>query len=389
MRQKRVVVLGSTGSVGRAALAALQDLQGRFAIVGLACHSDAAAEELLAVQALRHRPEAVATMRESGSDLLGTPLGRTRVFAGRRGVLGMLEATEPDVVVDAFGDTGGVEPSLAVLRAGGRLVPGDCESLVLAGALAVEAARETGAEILPASPGLSALVAVLGQGGTRAVREITLTTQAAAGRSLPVRNSALPGSRHAVSREAWRAARDATNRETMADKGLEVMAACALLGVQPRRIRVLAHPQGLVQALARTADGFVYCQLGGRDERSCIRAALMYPEMPALRGEVLDLASGSLSFTALEEGRLRLVNLAYEAAERGGAYPVAYCAANEAAVSLFLEDRIGLERIQELVDGTLQGDWSGALGTVEAVTEAHLKARERTAEIWKNTLRTA
>jgi 1-deoxy-D-xylulose-5-phosphate reductoisomerase len=370
--KRRLALLGATGSIGRSALDLIRAGGEDFEPALFSSHSRAG--ELLALG--REFPGARLA-------LSGPPGGEAPGGIHYRGPEGLLEAIAgagAELTLNGIAGAEGLAPSLAALRAGSHLALANKETLVMAGPLVLEEARRRNLEVIPVDSEHAAIASLLGAHGREAAAEILLTASGGPFRNYTREELARVSPREALAHPTWKMGPKITvDSATMANKGLEVIEAVRLFGVEPERVRVLIHPQSVVHSLLRLRDGTIYAQLSPPDMRFPIHRALYWP-----RGEEREAALGELSFDALslefgkpDGEKFPLLPLAYEAARRGGLYPAAYNAANEEAVAAFLGGRAGFLAIPRIVGYVLDGDWGGSPGDYEAVMDADRRARER------------
>jgi 1-deoxy-D-xylulose-5-phosphate reductoisomerase len=367
--KKRVAVLGATGSIGKSALDVIEKGRDDFDIVLLTAHCDRAGLE----KAGMAWPDAAKVL--SGS-------------AGRQKLLDAIAACRADVVVNGICGAAGLEPSMAAIEAGADLALANKETLVMAGGLVTQRAREKKKRILPVDSEHSAVFALIaahapGFAGCElsvqapeTVEEIILTASGGPFRDKTMEEMAKATAKDALAHPTWNmGAKISIDSATMANKGLEVIEAARLFGFPPERIKVTVHRQSIVHSMIRMRDGAVYAQLSRPDMRHPIHQAL-YPGMvkKADFGR-LDFDNLSLDFCRPDTQRFPLLGLAYLAAQKGGLYPCAYNAANEVAVDAFLAGRIGFLDIAGITDYILGRDWSADPETLPAVMEADRLAR--------------
>lgn len=364
-RPRRVALLGSTGSIGRNALAVVEASGGRLEAVALACAHNV---ELLARQALRHRPPVVAVLDDEAAETLRRQLPASYtpdILVGRQGYAHLAALAEAQAVLSAQVGAAGLTATLAAALAGKMVCLANKESLVLAGGLLRAICAATGAAILPVDSEHNALFQCLAGHGQEAT---TLVLTASGG---PFRGRSAAELRHvtpeaALAHPNWRmGAKISIDSATMMNKGLELLEAVHLYGVAPEQVRILVHPQSVVHSLVEFADGSFLAQLGAADMRLAIGHCLDWPYCGTRGVPPLDLAAvGSLTFEEPDSEVFPCLRLAREAlaADRGiasrggsgfGAACVALNAANEAAVELFLNGGCGFTDIPVLVEAVL------------------------------------
>ena len=333
MRERRIALLGATGSIGRQALDVI------------AAH-----------------PELSVCALSSGSqplDELAASLGVEHFQVGGD-VVELLERTQPDLVLNAVVGFAGIDATLWALQNGVTLALANKESLVAAGDLALATWKLGGGLLLPVDSEHSALFQCLEERAPQTVDSIVLTASGGPFRNHSRDELETVSVEEALAHPTWSMGPKITiDSATLANKGLELIEAHFLFGLDYVRIEVVVHPTSVVHALVRFRDGASIAHLGYPDMRVPISFALTYPERRATSVPALDFSHGlALSFEAPDLERFPLLRLAREAGERGGTYPCAFNAANEVAVAAFLDGRIRFTEIAALVED--------ALGTVDA-----------------------
>jgi len=365
-----VAVLGSTGSIGLSTLDVLARHPERFRVVALTAHRNV---ERLAEQCRRYRPQ-VAAMADPDAaqrlaSLLGGMPGAPEILSGIEGLEQVAVLPEAGYVMAAIVGAAGLRPSLAAARAGKRVLLANKESLVMAGALFMDAVADSGAELLPIDSEHNAIFQCL-PGGFRAglakvgVEQILLTASGGPFRDWPTDRLATVTPAQACAHPVWSMGQKiSVDSATLMNKGLEVIEACWLFGTGPERITVVVHPQSTIHSLVQYKDGSVLAELGNPDMRTPIAHALAWPERFDSGVAPLDLvAVGRLDFQAPDPARFPCLQLAFEAARAGGSAPLVLNAANEVAVAAFLDGRIDFPGIARVVAETLQ---STAMESVE------------------------
>lgn len=342
---KRVVVLGSTGSIGEQALDVMARFPERFRVTALAAGRKV---RRLAEQARQHRPELVSVGDAAGAAELRAALGElpVEVVHGEAG----LEAAalrEADVVVAGLVGAVGLRPTLAALRAGRRVALANKEVLVMAGALVMREAARAGAELLPVDSEHSAIFQALAGQRREDVARVVLTASGGPFRTWSAERIAGASREEALRHPNWSMGPKITiDSATLMNKGLEVVEARWLFELPPERVGVVVHPESIVHSLVEYVDGSVLAQLGLPDMRAPIALALAWPERLPLELPRLDLAAlGRLHFEEPDLARFPCLGLAYEALRGGEAAPAALNAANEVSVAAFLAGEVPLPAI--------------------------------------------
>jgi 1-deoxy-D-xylulose-5-phosphate reductoisomerase len=365
---KKIIVLGATGSIGKGACEVIAAHPDRFSLVAASAHSDAEGLSRVA------REFGLSRVCLSGA---AAPLdGFDFSAAGSAGLERLVRETEADIVLNAVAGAAGLFPSAWALDSGKDLALANKETMVAAGELVKDLAKKRGRRILPVDSEHSAVFQLINQIGADKVDEIILTASGGPFRDWPLDRFAGISLADALRHPNWSMGKKITvDSASMANKGLEVLEALELFPLGLGAIKVLIHRESKVHSLVRSRDGSLYAQLSEPDMRLPIQNALSWPgqlESPYGR---LDLAGLSLSFEEPDTRRFPLLALAYEVGKRGGAYPVAYNAANEVAVGAFMAERLPFVGISEVVARTLESDFAARPESFDAVAEADARAR--------------
>lgn len=353
---RRVSILGSTGSVGRSTVALIEAApQGAFAVEALVAGRDAAA---LAEQARRLGAHRAVVADPAAYGALKAELSGTGILAAAGPEAVEEAAAAPaDWTMAAIVGAAGLRPTLAALRQGRTVALANKESLVCAGDLVLAEARQAGATLLPVDSEHNAIFQALdSRGDPAAVEKIILTASGGPCRTMDAAELAAVTPEIALRHPVWSmGAKISIDSATMMNKGLELIEAARLFPVDPERIEVLVHPQSAVHGLVQYTDGSILAQLGTPDMRTPIAHALAWPARMRVEIPRLDLARlGRLEFFAPDVARFPALRLAREALRAGGGAPTILNAANEAAVGLFLDRRLGFLDIARVVEDTLE-----------------------------------
>ncbi len=351
-RPKRIVILGSTGSIGRQALEVIDWHPDCFEVVGLAARG---ASELFREQIARRRP-ALAALTEPGETLDGALPDGTRLCRGPDGLVELATAPNVDLVLVATSGTAGLAPTLGALRAGRPVALANKEALIMAGHLVMRAAGESGAAVIPVDSEHSAIWQCLRGEGMDWIRRVTLTASGGAFRDFPIAELADVTPEQALRHPNWSMGPKITvDSATLMNKGLEVLEACWLFDLPLDQVGIVLHRESIIHSLVEFVDGSQKAQLAIPDMRLPIQYALGYPDRLPTPSAPLDLiAVGSLTFGEVDSRRFRCAFLALEAGRRGGSFPATLNAANEVAVELFLGGLIRFDQIAELVNAVLE-----------------------------------
>lgn len=376
--RKRILVLGSTGSIGVQTLEMARAHPGRLEVVGLAAGRNAQA---LAAQAAEFGVGLLGIADASAADRLEVP--GARIFAGNDAICDLVEAARPDLVIGAISGIAGLRSLLVALEAGIDCALANKEPLVAAGRIVMEAARQSGARLLPIDSEISAIFQCLRGERAEEVEKVLLTASGGPFARLSAGELAQVTPERALDHPTWKMGRKVTiDSATLANKGFEVFEVHWLFGVDVRQIEVIVHHQSIIHSMVQFRDGSVMAQMGPPDMRMPIAFALFYPERVANDLPRLSLADvGSLTFARPDTDRFPCLRLAFSAARAGRSYPAVLNAANEVAVERFLEGRIGFTRIPELIERALAEHQAFEIHRLADVEEADAWAREYVAHL--------
>jgi 1-deoxy-D-xylulose-5-phosphate reductoisomerase len=375
---KRIAILGSTGSIGTSALAVVDAHADRLQVVGLAAGENA---ERLAAQIARYRPRIAAMATGAAIDRLqrmGSADGVTIGGSGRDGLVAVASHPDADVVLCASSGTEALEAVLAAIEQGKTIALANKEVLVMAGGIVTEAAARHGVAILPVDSEHNAIHQCLQGRASGDVKRLILTASGGPLRGRPASDLKGVSAADALKHPTWRMGRKITiDSATLMNKGLEVIEAHWLFGVGGSQIDVVVHPQSVVHAMVELTDGSIIAQLGVTDMRLPIQYAFSYPERWTAPITALDLTrAGRLEFEAPDTEAFPCLRLAYRALDAGRSLPVVLNAANEVAVALFLEGRLGFCDIAGVIEGTMDAHNPVEVGTLAAVRSVDHWARE-------------
>jgi 1-deoxy-D-xylulose-5-phosphate reductoisomerase len=351
---KSVSILGSTGSIGRAALDVAGAFPERFRVVALAAGRSL---ERLAGQVAKHEPHLVSIEREEDvprlRDLLA-PAFTGRIVAGPAGLEEAAALPEADVVVAGLVGAVGLRSAHAAVVAGKRLALANKEALVVAGELIVSAAKKSGAEIIPVDSEHSAIHQALRCGRPEEVERLVLTGSGGPLRERDLGSFATVTVEEALAHPTWKMGpKISVDSATMMNKGLEVIEAHFLFGMPPQRIDVVIHPQSVIHSFVEFVDGSFVAQIARNDMRFPILYALSYPErLPNPFGRLDLVGLARLEFQAVDPRRYPALAIARAALEAGGGTPAIVNAANEIGVEAFLEGKISFPDIVAVVSET-------------------------------------
>ena len=378
---RTVTILGATGSVGRSTLDLIARHPERFEVLALTARRDV---EGLASLARQFRPRMAVIGDASLHAALAEALDGTGIeaMAGEKAIA-EAAAAGAEWTMAAIVGTAGLKPVMRALEAGSTVAFANKEALVSAGDLMIEAARRTGAALLPVDSEHNAIFQCFDAARPGSVQRIILTASGG-----PFRTASQEEMRHATAAEAvahpnWTmGAKISVDSATMMNKGLELIEAYHLFPLPADAIEVVIHPQSVIHSLVEYVDGSVLAQLGSPDMRIPIAYTLAWPERMETPCERLDLVKiGSLAFEAPDDERFPALSLARAALERGGAKPAILNAANEIAVASFLESRIGFLDIVPVVSEVLARCEPPAPSSIEEVLDIDGQARGLAAQM--------
>ena len=350
---KAITLLGSTGSIGTQTLDIVNQYPDQFRIVGLAARSNV---DLLAQQIRQFNPEIVAIcdpaqlplLRDAIADLDPQPI----LLSGEDGVVEVARYGDAEAVVTGIVGCAGLLPTIAAIEAGKDIALANKETLIAGGPVVLPLIQRHGVKLLPADSEHSAIFQCLQGVPNGGLRRILLTASGGAFRDLPVEKLADVRVEDALKHPNWSMGRKITiDSATLMNKGLEVIEAHFLFGLDYDHIEIVIHPQSIIHSLIELQDTSVLAQLGWADMRLPLLYALSYPERISTNWERLDLVkAGSLTFRAPDHQKYPCMQLAYAAGRAGGTMPAVLNAANEQAVALFLDEKIGFLDIPRLIE---------------------------------------
>jgi len=418
MKRKRVVVLGATGSIGESALKVAHDIPERMEIVGLAANSNVGK---LAAAANKVRPKTVCLVDKAKiNGLRGALDYQPQILSGEEGLREIASITDADMVLIAIVGTGGLRPALAAIEAGKDLAVASKEILVMAGEIVMREARENGVHVLPvdsehnaifqclegkffqsrerrtsniehrtsnaetASPArTSALGVRSSEFDVSDVRRIILTASGGPFRETPAKEFDSISPERALKHPTWNMGPKITvDSATLFNKGLEMIEAHWLFGVEMKRVEVVIHPQSIVHSMIEFADGSTLAQLSYSDMCFPIQYAVTWPDRVPNTLPPLDFGKVSkLEFFAPRYEDFPALNLARQAGETGGTLPAVLNAANEIAVAAFLQRQVGFPRIWQIVEDVMNRHESVAHPDLDAILRADQWARAEATKI--------
>lgn len=350
---KKIAILGSTGSIGTQTLEVVENNQD-IQVTALAAGSNIL---LLEQQIRKFHPTLVCVWDEKKALELRTAIADldVKVTSGMDGLLEIATQPESEILVTAIVGMIGIRPTIAAMKAGKDIALANKETLVTAGHIIMPLAKEMNVKILPVDSEHSAIFQSLNGEDSKAIHKILLTASGGPFRGWTRERLAGVQVEDALKHPNWSMGRKITiDSSTMVNKGLEVMEARWLFGVEMDQVQVVVQPQSVIHSMVEFEDGAVIAQLGTPDMKLPIQYALYYPERKFLPGDRLDFAKlGQITFEAPDMEVFRGLKLAYEAGTRGGSLPTVYNAANEYAVGRFLKKEISYLTIIDMIEAAM------------------------------------
>ena len=376
---RRLLILGSTGSVGTQALD-IVERSPDLAVVGLSAESS---WETLVEQAGRHGVDRIALADAGAAGRAGEAWTGGEVLAGAEGLVGLVTDSSADLVLNALVGAAGLGPTVAALGEGMDLALANKESLVVGGELVTQLAEATGAQIIPVDSEHSALHQLLDGEGPGTVERLVITASGGPFRGRRRDQLEDVSVQDALAHPTWEMGGKITiDSATLMNKGLEVIEAHHLFGIPYERIDVVVHPQSIVHSLIELCDGAMLAHLGHPDMRVPISYALHFPERADVPTRRLDLAEvGSLAFEPVDADAFPCLRLAREAAVAGGTAPCVLNAANEVAVHAFLAGRLPFSGIPAVIEEALDRLGPGRVHSFDSLYLADREARETAASL--------
>ena len=372
---KKIVLLGSTGSIGTQTLEVVRNHKEEFNIAALACGYNI---ELFGKQLDEFMPAFAVCAKEEDAKALSSEYPKIEFGYGMEGLCSLAALSDGDIVVNALMGMMGIRPTLAALEAGKTLAFANKETLVTAGKLVTESVKRNAAALLPVDSEHSAIFQAIQGNSMNPVKKILLTASGGPFRKFSKEDIAKATKEQALKHPNWNmGAKITIDSASMMNKGLEVIEARWLFDVQPENIEVLVHPQSVLHSAVEFEDGCVLGQMGVPDMKAPIAYALSYPKRLSNVARSLDLFEiGKLEFEKPDLDKFRCLALAYKAIELGGSYTIAMNAANEYAVAAFLKDKISFGGIADMVEFAMDKHNNVEITDVEDILEVQRKTEE-------------
>ena len=383
MQKRKVVLLGSTGSIGTSTLKVAGEIPERLEIIALAANSSV---EALAQQARETGVKHVALYDASKENELRTALPEgVKIHLGAEGLSEVATLADADMVLVAIVGTAGLHPALAAIEAGKDLAVASKEILVMAGELVMAAAERKGVKVLPVDSEHNAIFQCLNghEGGEREVSRLILTASGGPFRQTPTEELKKVTLAQALKHPTWEMGRKITiDSSTLFNKGLEMIEARWLFGIEMERIDVIVHPQSIVHSMVEYIDGSVLAQMSNTDMCFPIQYAVTWPDRVPGGLKPLDFAElAKLEFEAPRYDDFPALNLARRAGEVGGTLPAVFNAANEVAVDAFCAGEIAYLEIASVVHEVMEGHQVQQANDLTSLIDADQMARQRAAAI--------
>ncbi|MGN6187758.1 MAG: 1-deoxy-D-xylulose-5-phosphate reductoisomerase [Conexibacter sp.] len=377
---RRLLILGSTGSIGTQALDVVARAEGELEVVGLSAESSA---QQLVAQARELGVERIALADADAAARAAEAWTDGEVLSGAEGLVRLVVESEADVVLNALVGSAGLGPTVAALGEGIDLALANKESLVVGGELVTQLSEATGAQIIPVDSEHSAIHQLLAGERTGTVDKLILTASGGPFRGRTANELRDVTVEQALAHPTWAMGGKITiDSATLMNKGLELIEAHHLFGTPYEQIDVVVHPQSIVHSLIQLCDGATLAHLGYPDMRVPIAYALHHPDRVELPVQPLDLAKlGSLTFEQPDTDTFACLRLAREAGEEGGTAPCILNAANEVAVHAFLNGRLRFHEIAEVIEHTLETVPAGRIHAFQTLYAADRDARAAAAEL--------
>lgn len=380
-KPKKIIILGSTGSIGTQTIEVVNKYPKLFQVVGLAANSRF---DLLAEQIKRFKPTMVCIGQEpTGITAIENARSKFELVRGPQGLKRLASMSGADMVINALVGAAGLEPTLAAIAAGHDVALANKETLVAGGQLVMSAVKRKKVRLLPIDSEHVALHQCLDGRDVSTVKNLILTASGGPFRSHSPKQLHSVRAHHALNHPTWNMGRKVTiDSATLMNKGLEMIEAHHLFGIPPERIKVVIHPESIIHSMVEFCDGSIIAQLSTPDMRLPIQYALTYPNrLPSLvKGCRLD-ELGKLTFHQPDRMTFKCLDLAYRAIARNGIIPAVMNAANELAVEYFLDGRIGFMDIPAVIEKTMYGFPAGRRIDIDNIINVDSLARTKAEKI--------
>ena len=378
MDSKKIVVLGSTGSIGTQTLEVVDNYSDRLSVLALCAGTNS---ELMEKQVRKYRPALAVMWSETAAEDLKLRIAdcETRVLCGMDGLMEAATLPEADIVLTAVVGMIGIRPTIAAIEAGKDIALANKETLVCAGHIIMPLAKEKGVKILPVDSEHSAIFQSLNGERHNRIEKILLTASGGPFRGMTAEQLKGKTVEDALKHPNWSMGRKITvDSASLVNKGLEVMEARWLFDVPVSRVQVVVHPQSILHSAVEFEDGAVIGQMGTPDMKLPIQYALFYPDRLPMNGKKLNLFEiADMTFEKPDPDVFRGLPLAIKAANEGGSMPTVFNAANELAVARFLDRKIGFTDIYEIIEKAMDEHKKIDNPSVAQILEAEREVYEK------------
>lgn len=382
MNEKSIAILGSTGSVGKQSVEVATSLGLKVDLLT----ASSSVEEIEA-QARLLNPSVCVLTNEASANALKEKLADTsiKVYGGESSALDSVMESQASVAVNAVSGFSGLAPAIACANSGKRIAMSNKEAIVIAYKFLKEAIDKNNAELVPVDSEHSAIFQCLQGNKGNKIKRILLTSSGGPFRGKELSDLQGITASDALAHPTWKmGAKITVDSASLMNKGFEVIEAVRLFGVSPEQISVVVHPQSIMHSAVEYDDNSVIAQMGAPDMRTCIQYAITYPNRCPSLAKPLDLASiGSLTFEEPDTKTFKLLALAYYAIEEDGVIPAVLNAADEIAVKMFLEDKIGFTKMFDVVENIVRGYENIKNPTLDDIINADRETRIKTLEYIK------
>ncbi len=380
---KRIAILGSTGSIGCSALEVIEHLGSPYRVAALSGHTQT---EKLLEQARKYRPAAVALPNTSPTVTSELSQLGIKIYHGPAGLIELVRRDDLDLVLAAIVGAAGLPAVLAAVEAGKTVALANKESLVVAGSLLIPLAKKNNVQLLPVDSEHSAVFQAAQAGRLDEIKRVILTASGGPFRRASAKEIESATLQDDLNHPTWRMGSKITiDSATMFNKALEIIEACWLFGLPPEKVEVVIHPESIVHSMVEFIDGTVIAQLSPPDMRTPIQYALTYPQRQAGISRTLDLSTPfSLNFEMPDPDRFRALRLGYDVARKGGTLGAVLNAANEAAVAAFTSGKIRFVEISKVVAATIDAHQLQESPTLDDLLQADNWARDTVNSLIEN-----
>ena len=376
---KKISILGSTGSIGRNALEVVSRSQNKWDVVGLAAGQN---KELLQKQVAEFNPEIISLEKEEDAAEFRReyPHFSSKIYHGQEGAEAVARFEKNDIVLSAITGISGLRPTMGAVQEGKRVALANKESLVVAGPLILETAKQTGSQIIPVDSEHSGIFQCLAKEKQDHVKKVILTASGGPFFRLPAEEMKNKSLDEALDHPRWKMGKKVTiDSATLMNKGLELIEARWLFGLEPDQLDMLIHPQSIVHSLVEMRDGSVLAQLSPTDMKIPIQYALTYPDREESLMPSLDLSQvRALEFYEIDDQKFPLVKLARVALYEGDSVAVALNTANEVAVEAFIEEEIPFSDIAAIVTAIVEDHTKRKVINLEDIFDIDRETKRKT-----------